>query len=162
MTLSCRNWFLRAVRSWTVIIAQTYGLGATLTPIQRLYFFGTFTYCRSRVTTASNGDPSIVPYSGDIYTLTTTATYALDAKTGLQAAYVFSRADYGENNAASGVPLGIDFTRNQLIVGLTRQITKRLSGALDYEFSEYSEPTSGGANNFTAQGIFATLVYKWQ
>ena len=142
--------------------AQTYGLGAALTPIQRLYFSGTFTYSQSRVTTASNGDPSIVPYSGDIYTLTTTATYALDAKTGLQAAYVFSRADYGENNAASGVPLGIDFTRNQLIVGLTRQITKRLSGALHYEFSEYSEPTSGGANNFTAQGIFATLVYKWQ
>jgi hypothetical protein len=60
------------------------------------------------------------------------------------------------------MPLGIDFTRNELIVGLTRQITKRLSGALHYEFSQYSEPSSGTANNFTAQGIFATLVYKWQ
>jgi hypothetical protein len=142
--------------------AQTYGFGVTLTPIQRLYFSGTFTYSQSRLTTASNGDPSIVPYNGNIYTLTTTATYALNVKTSLQASYAFSRADYGENNAAAGIPLGIDFTRNQLIVGLTRQLTKRLSGALHYEFSEYSEPSSGNANNFTAQGVFATLVYKWQ
>jgi hypothetical protein len=141
--------------------AQTYGLGATLTPIQRLYFSSTFTYSQSRAVTASNGDPSIVPCSGNIYTLTTMATYALDAKTGLQASYAFSRANYGENNAAAGMPLGIDFTRNELIIGLTRQITKRLSGALHYEFSQYSEPSSGNANNFTAQGIFATLVYKW-
>jgi len=140
---------------------QTYGFGATLTPIQRFYLSGTFTYSHSRAVTASNGDPSIVPYSGDIYTLTTTATYALNAKTSLQTSYAFSRADYGENNAAAGSPLGLDFTRNELIVGLTRQITKRLTGALHYEFSQYSEPSSGNANNFTAQGIFATLVYKW-
>lgn len=142
--------------------AQIYGFGITLTPIQRLYFTGTFTYSQSRVTTASNGDPSIVPYNGDVYTLTTTATYALNVKTSLQASYGFSRADYGENNAVAGMPLGMDFTRNRLIVGLTRQITKRLTGALHYEYSEYSEPSSGNANNFTGQGIFATLAYKWQ
>ena len=115
--------------------AQTYGFGATLTPIQRLYFSGTFTYSQSRVTTASNDDPSIVPYNGNVYTVTTTATYALNVKTSLQATYAFSRADYGENNAVAGTPLGMDFTRNRLIVGLTRQFTKRLSGALHYEFS---------------------------
>jgi hypothetical protein len=142
--------------------AQTYGFSATLTPIRRLYFSGAFTYSHSRATTASNGDPSIVPYTGNIYTLTTTATYALNAKTSLQTSYVFSYANYGENNAAAGLPLGLDFTRNELIVGLTRQLTKRLSGALHYQFSQYSEPSSGNANNFTAQGIFATLVYKWQ
>ena len=141
--------------------AQTFGFGATLTPIQRLYFSGAFTYSRSRAITASNGDPSIVPYNGNIYTLTTTAAYALNVKTSLQTSYAFSRADYGENNAAAGMPLGLDFTRNELIVGLTRQITKRLTGALHYEFSQYSEPGSGNANNFKAQGIFAMLVYKW-
>jgi hypothetical protein len=141
---------------------QTYGISATLTPIQRLYFYSAFTYTRSRGVSASYGDPSIAPYSGNIFTLSATATYALNAKTSLQAGYAFSQANYGQNNAAAGLPLGIDFTRNRLIVGLTRQITKRLSGALHYEFSQYSEPSSGGANNFTAQGIFATLVYKWQ
>jgi len=142
--------------------AQTYGLGATLTPIQRLYFSGTFTYSQSRLTTAANSDPSIVPYSGNVYMVTTTVTYALNAKTSLQTNYSISRANYRENNAAAGMPLGIDYTRNQLIVGLTRQITKRLTGAIHYEFSQYSEPSSRNVNNFTAQGIFATLVYKWQ
>ncbi len=142
--------------------AQTYGFGFTLTPIQKLYLSGTFTYSRSQVDTASNDDPSIVPYKGDIYTLTTTATYALNVKTSLLTSYVFSHADYGQNNAADGTPLGLNFTRNELIVGLTRQLTKRLSGALHYQFSQYSEPSSNNMNNFTAQGVFATLAYKWQ
>jgi hypothetical protein len=142
--------------------AQTYGLSATLTPIQRFYFSETFTYSRSRVTTASNGDPSIVPYSGNIYTLITTTTYALNAKTSLQTSYAFSYADYGENNAAAGVPTGLDFTRHEVLAGLTRQLTKHLTAALRYQFSQYSEPSSNNANNFTAHGVFATFAYKWQ
>ena len=105
---------------------------------------------------------SIVPYSGDIYTLNTTATYALNPKTSLQAGYIFSYANYGQNNAVAGLPLGINFTRDEVLVGVTRKLTKRLSCALHYQFSQYSEPSSGNANNFTAQGVFATLVYKWQ
>ena len=141
---------------------QTYGLSVTLTPIQRLYCSSAFTYTHSRAATASNGDPSIVPYSGDIYTISTTATYALNLKTSVQASYLFSYADYGQNNAAAGLPLGINFTRDEVLIGLTRQLTTRLSCALHYQFSEYNEPSSGSANNFTAQGVFATLVYKWQ
>lgn len=95
------------------------------------------------------------------FALTTTATYELNAKTSLQASYAFSCADYAQNNSAAGVPLGLDFTRHELIAGLVRQITNNLSGALRYEFSQYTEPSSGNANNFTAHGIFATLTYKW-
>jgi len=32
---------------------------------------------------------------------------------------------------------------------------------LHYEFSQYSEPSGGHLNDFTAHGVFATLVYKW-
>ncbi len=141
---------------------QTYGISVTLTPIQRLFLYNAFTYTHSRTVTASNNDPSIVPYSGDIYTLTTAATYALNPKTSLQASYIFSYANYGQNNAVEGLPLGVNFTRNEVLVGLTRQLTARLSCALHYEFSQYDEPSSGNANNFTAQGVFATLVYKWE
>lgn len=141
---------------------QTYGISATVTPWRQFYFTGAFTYSRSRATTADNGDPSIVPYAGNIFTVNAAATYVLNEKTSLQLAGNFSRANYSENNAAAGIPAGLDYTRNDLIVGLTRQLTKRLSGALHYEFSQYSEPSSGNANNFTAQGVFATLVYKWQ
>ncbi len=141
--------------------AQTYGLSTILTPFRRFYFSGAFTYSRSRTVTSDNGVSSVVPYDGDIYTLVTTVGYALNAKTGLQASYSLSQAGYGQNNAPNGVPLGLDFTRHVLIVGLTRQLAKNLSGALHYEFSQYSEPGSGNLNDFTAHGVFATLVYKW-
>ena len=32
---------------------------------------------------------------------------------------------------------------------------------LRYGFSQYSEPRIGNVNNFTANGVFATLSYKW-
>jgi hypothetical protein len=79
----------------------------------------------------------------------------------LQISYNFSRANYAENNDSAGIPAGLDYTRHDLIVGLTRKLTKNLSGALHYEFSQYAEPSDGNANNFTANGIFATLVYTW-
>ena len=45
-------------------------------------------------------------------------------------------------------------------LGLTRRIAKNLSGGLRYEFSQYQEPSSGSANNFRAQAIFATVTFK--
>jgi hypothetical protein len=140
--------------------AQTFGFSATLTPIRRFYFYGAFTYSLSRLTTASHGDPSVVPYSGNVYTVITTASYALNPKTGLLATYNFSRGDYGQHNTA-GVPLGIDFTHQQLLVGLTRRFSDRVSASLRYGFTQYSEPSSNNLNNFTSHGIFATLNYKW-
>jgi hypothetical protein len=141
--------------------AQTYGLGVTVTPLRQLYFSGAFTYGFSRAVTADNGDPSIAPYRGDIYTLTASATYALNPNTSLQAAYNFSSASYGENNGLAGVPLGLDYTRHDLSASLTRKFNTRVSGSLRYAFSQYSEPSSGTANDYTAQGVFATLTYKW-
>ncbi|HEV2318165.1 MAG TPA: hypothetical protein VGV18_00335, partial [Verrucomicrobiae bacterium] len=75
--------------------------------------------------------------------------------------YYFSAADYGQNNAASAVPAGLNYHRHDLIAGLTRQLTKNLSGTLRYEFSQYMEPSSGTMNNFTANGVMAVLSYRW-
>jgi hypothetical protein len=141
--------------------AQTYGFNATFMPIRQLYFSAMFTYSRARAATADNGDPSIAPYHGNIYTLTATATYALNPKTDLQAGYTFSRAAYAQNSAAAALPLGLDFTRHELLVSLTRRFSKNVTGMLRWQFSQYSEPGAGNANNFIASGIFATLAYKW-
>ncbi len=142
--------------------AQTYGLGLTVTPLRRLYFSGALTGGFSRAVTAANGDPSIAPYRGDSYTLNAAATYALNPKTGLRAAYDFSRAGYGQNNAVAGVPLGLDYARHDLSFGLTRQFNPRLAGSLRYVFSQYSEPGGGRANDYVAQGVFCTLICKFR
>ena len=136
------------------------GLALTFTPVSRFYFSGAFTYGYSRATTVST-EPEVVPYFGNTWTLNASAGYALNAKTRLNAGYLFSQATYDQNNSA-GVPLGLDFTRHELRAGLTRQLTKRLSGSLSYQFSQYREPGSGTVNNFTAHGVFAALAWKWQ
>ncbi|HEX4122240.1 MAG TPA: c-type cytochrome domain-containing protein [Verrucomicrobiae bacterium] len=140
--------------------AQNYGFGVTVTPVRRLYFSGAFTYSLSRAITADNGDPSVVPYRGNIYSLNAAATYALGLKSTVQAAYNFSRADYAENNAAAGLPLGLDYTRHDLSVSLTRKFSARLAGSLRYAFSQYTEPSSGNGNNYLANGVFCALTYK--
>jgi hypothetical protein len=140
--------------------AQIYGINAMLTPFRRFYFSGAFTYSRSYTDTATYGNAAVVPYQGDTYTVLASAAYALNPKTGLQATYSFSDADYGQS-VSPGMPLGLNFTHQVVVVGLTRRLTQNLSGVLRYEFSHYSEPSSGNLNNFTSQGVFATLIYKW-
>ncbi|MGA2244976.1 MAG: c-type cytochrome domain-containing protein [Verrucomicrobiota bacterium] len=140
--------------------ADNFGLELTFTPVQRVYFSGSATYSRDRTTTAGEDNIAVVPYAGDTWTLNASAGYVLNEKTSLNVTYAFSEASYSQNNTA-GLPLGLDFTRHELLAGIKRQLTKRLSGALRYEFSQYAEPSSGTVNNFTAHGIFATLSYRW-
>ena len=141
--------------------SQTYGLGATVTPWRQLYFSGAFTYSRSRTVTSDNGDPSLVPYEGDVVTFNAAATYALNPKTSLQLAYNISRANYSENNAVSGIPAGLDYLRQEVVISLSRKLTKHWSGVLRYEFSQYNDPGGGNLDNFTANGILASLVFQW-
>ncbi|HXF10688.1 MAG TPA: c-type cytochrome domain-containing protein, partial [Desulfuromonadaceae bacterium] len=139
---------------------ENWGLHVALTPVHRFYLSGNFTYGFSRTRTTPDAAPEVVAYSGNIYTVAAAAGYVINAKTELNAGYDFSKATYGQNNTA-GVPLGLDFTRNELWMGLNRQLTKNWSGTLRYQFSQYREPSSANVNNFTAHGIFATCMYRW-
>ncbi len=141
-------------------MANNFGLNLNFTPSQRFYISSSFTYSHSRTVAAGDQNSAVVPYRGDTYTVGASAGWALDAKTRLNATYNFSEAGYGQNNLA-GLPLGIDFTRHELLVGLTHQFSNRLSAALRYGFSRYLEPSGGNVNNFTAHGIFASVNYQW-
>ena len=141
---------------------QTWGLSTTLTPIQKLYFTESLTFDQTRLSTADNGDLSVAPYHGTIWTLSSSATYALNLKTDLSASYGFTRASYNQNPNAPVLPYGLDFTRHEVILGLTRRFSDRLAGALHYEFSQYAEPGVASVNNFSAQGVFASVSYKWK
>ncbi|MGA2281209.1 MAG: hypothetical protein ABSG80_12995 [Verrucomicrobiota bacterium] len=44
---------------------------------------------------------------------------------------------------------------------VARQGNGGVSGALRYGFSQYTQPSNGNVNNFTAQRIFASVNYKW-
>jgi hypothetical protein len=141
--------------------AHVYGISTTVTPFRRLAVSGAFTYSDSRILTLQTTDPAVVPYKGDVYAVTASATYALNDATDVRAAYSFSRADYGQDNIVGGLPLGLSYTRHALTLGLTRRVTNCLSTKFGYGFYQYREPSTGGVNNYTAHGIFATLMLRW-
>ena len=141
--------------------ANVYSANLMLTPIQRIYFSGTVSYSDTRTTTARNDDPSIVDYRGHTWTALGSVNAVLGARTDLQIVYSYSRADFAQDNFADGLPFGIDFTRHSLLAGISCKITERVTAGLRYGFYQYFEPTSGGVNDYTAHGVFATLAIKW-
>ena len=140
--------------------AHNYGLSATVTPIQNLYVSGSFTYGNSRISTLQVAEPAVVPYEGDVYSCYGSASYALNNMTQFQVAYSFSTADYGQDNIIGGLPMGLNYARHGLTVGITRRFSKFITARLGYGFFKYSEPSAGGFNDYTAHGVFATMVMK--
>jgi hypothetical protein len=140
--------------------AQTVAFNTVLTPWRRLFLSTTFSYQNARTSTWANDSPSVVPYQGNIYTVMASASYVLNQKTDLNASYSLSMADFAQDNAAYGLPLGIKYQQHALQVGIKRQIGKGNSFSVQYSFYHYNEPSSGGFNNFNAQAVFAMLSFE--
>jgi hypothetical protein len=141
--------------------ADVYGVNVTLTPWRRLYLFASATYQDSSTTTEHNGVTAVAAFRGHVYSALATANYVLNNQTDLKLTYDFSSADYSQNNVADGLPLGIDYQRHGVRVGLGRQFWKRFRANLEYAWFYYDEPSSGGFNDYTAHGVFGTLAMRW-
>jgi len=61
---------------------------------------------------------------------------------------------------ADGLPVGLKFQYHALLAGWNRRITPNVSTRLQYGFYHYGEPSSGGANDYTAHAVFASLVIR--
>lgn len=142
--------------------SHTFSINATLMPVPRLFLSATFSYEISSLVTAADGSPTVVPYRGDIYTVLASGTYVLSQTTDLFAGYFFSEADYGQNNFAAGLPLGIQYQRHSVQVGLSRRFKKNISVKLQYRFDYYDEPGSGGADNYRAHSVFGVLTFQFR
>ncbi len=140
--------------------SHIFSVNVTVTPTPRLYLSTMFSYQLSDATTMANGSPAVAPYRGNVYTLLAEGTYVLSKTADLFAGGFFSDASYGQNNFAGGVPLGIDYRERNFQVGLVRRLGKNASARLQYRFSCYNEPTSGGANNYTAHSVFGSVTFQ--
>jgi hypothetical protein len=130
-------------------------------PIPRLFLSTTFSYQISSLVTAADGSPAVVPYRGDIYTVLANGTYVFSQTTDLFAGYAFSEANYGQDNFAGGLPLGIQYQQHGVQVGLSRKFAKNVSTKLQYRFDYYDEPSNGRATNYRAQSLFGTLTFRF-
>jgi len=140
--------------------AHVYSINATITPWRRLYWSTSFSYSDSRLASLADGAGIVAAYEGDVYSVLSSGTFALNDRTDLRATYSFSRADYRQDNEAAGLPLGIYYDRHGLLAGLTRKFTQNLNGSLQYGFFRYREPTAAGANDYKAHAIMASLTLK--
>ncbi len=141
---------------------QIFSINGTLTPFARLFLNASLSYEDSTLTTFANGSPTVVPYHGNVYTILANATWVLSKNTDVFLGYFYSAADYGQNNYAKGLPLGIEYQRQTAQVGLTRRLGKNVSARLQYRLDYYNEPSSGGANNYIAHSIFGTLSFQFR
>lgn len=141
--------------------SHVYSLGAAWTPWRRLYLYSTFEFQDSRTVTEDHGNPSIVPFRGHTYSALLNGSYVLNPLTDLNLGYDFSYADYGQNNAPAGVPLGIDFRRHGVRAGLGRKFLKRFTANVQYMWWLYEEPSSGHYTDFTSHGVFGSVTARW-
>ena len=141
--------------------SNIYSISATVTPLQRLYLSGMFSYRESKLTTASNG--AFPPYEGEIFSVLASGTYILNQKTDLLVSYSFSYGDYspepGAPNLSRSPPLGLEYQQHALQAGLSHRFSKDFSARIQYGYYMYDEPPALGVNNYTAHMIFASLTY---
>lgn len=138
--------------------AQIYGVTAAYAPWHRLSLSSTLSYRQNRTSTGHNFSPVVVDYEGDMYSVMTSATVMLNAKTDLTAGYTYSWADYAQGNFDAGLPVGIAYDWHIVSAGLHRKIRKNISTNLQYRFYKYDQENSGGFYNYTAHGILASLT----
>jgi len=141
--------------------AHTFSMGHTLTPFRRWTLNASASYTDSRASSAQNGVASVVPWRGGIVSLQGSATFAWTAMTDLRLSHSYSRADYAQNNAAGGLPAGLEYDQHSLQAGLTTRLRRGAMVNLQYGFNRYTEPTGGNAYDYTAHSILGTLTLKW-
>ncbi len=142
--------------------AHIYSVNATMTPWRRLYLFTTFAYQDTRTVAADNFSPSVAPFRGNIYSVMASTSYVLTEPTDLHLTYDFSHADYTQANEEFGLPLGIDYQRHAVRVGLSHRFWKNFLARAEYAWFWYDEPSSGGFGDYVGHGVFATLNVRWQ
>jgi hypothetical protein len=140
--------------------AQIFSVSFTFTPWRRMQLLTTLSYQDVSCITLQNYSPAVVPYRGDTWSAYCYGRYALTPKTDLMAGWTFSTSDFQQNNFSTGLPLGIHYGLNAVQVGLASRCTKNLTAKLQYGYYNYTEPSSGGANDYTAHAVFASLNWR--
>jgi hypothetical protein len=139
---------------------STYSANVTLTPWRRWYLSTTLSYQESRTRTEDNGSLAVAPYRGDIVSVLANSTFAVTKRTDLTGNYSFSRARFGQHNAAGGLPLGIDYDLHGVQFGVMHRLNTNITAGVQYGFFQYDEPTAHGFNDYTAHMVFATLAVR--
>lgn len=142
--------------------AHHLSLGLTLTPWQRLHLATTVGWTTSESRSSINNGQESVPYEGDTWNVLNMATFVLDEKTDIIGSYLYSQADFEQGNQDFTLPLGMAYTRHAATAGFTRRLKHDRLLRIEYGYFTYDEPTLGGAADYTAHALFASLRIPWK
>jgi hypothetical protein len=139
---------------------HVYGTELTWSPRRRFHGMVGYSYSDSRMRTGVRDVGSVVPYRGDIRSVRARATYLVNDDTELRLSYSVARADFTQDNAPDGLPLGIRYEHHGLLAGVTRRFRENLSTTIQYGYFDYREPTSGRATDYRAHAVLATVTWQ--
>jgi hypothetical protein len=142
--------------------AHIYSAHVAVTPFRRLYLSATCSHTDSRITTFAQNSSAIVPYRGGSYAVLGSATFAWTEKTDLVARYTFSTADYEQDFATTGLPLGLRYRQHALLAGVKHRLTTNLTTLLQYGFFDYAEPSTNHSNDYTAHAVFGSVAWQFR
>jgi hypothetical protein len=137
--------------------SEIYSIATVLTPHPRVYFTGSFSYEPSQTRDLNSHSPTIGPYHGDTYSADASSTYVLSQNADFSLGWNFSEASYAQKNGPTVVPVDIRYQEHGVEAALARRFGKNVTARLQYNFDYYHEPSSGGAADFRAHTVFATL-----
>jgi hypothetical protein len=141
--------------------AHIYSVNVVLTPVRWLYFSSTISFSHSRTVAAQNGADYLAPWQGHVLSAQSSATVVLSTNASLRASYIYAKSDFGQGNAVTGLPLGIDYERHAAQLICSRRFARNLVASVGYGFYQYREPASGGAADYRAHAVFASPTVPW-
>jgi hypothetical protein len=158
--------------------ANIYSISATFTPLNRLYLTGFFSLTDSETSAYDHNSRSTIPFKNDVYTGMGSVVYGIDEKTDATLEYMFQRTSNFDNNSwnnasqpitypgytinvDTGLPMGIDSTRQVLSAGISRRITKNITARLRYGYFKYDESHNNDMNDYEAHMALATCAIRF-
>ena len=140
------------------IIAQD----VSWTPWSRLYLQAGFNYVLSETKTpASDVTQAILASQNNYWTLNFTSGLVLDQKTDLKVGFFYYRADDYTPNTSTGVSYDSGAEEYGVTATLVRRITDHLRVSLKYGFSQYSDASFGGHQDFNSHLVYSSLQYRF-
>jgi hypothetical protein len=141
--------------------AHSGGAGLSLIPWRRLHLNTSLTYTDSRLVTGNDDGAVLAPYDGWAASVLSSASWVATRSTDLQVTHAFARAEYQPQSLSEGLPLGMSYQRHAVSPAVIHRLSKHTTVTLRYGFFEYTEPTFGGARDYTAHLVMAGLTWQW-
>jgi hypothetical protein len=132
------------------------------TPWSRLYLQAGFNYVLSETKTpADEVTQAILASQNNYWTLNFTSGLVLDNKTDLKVGFFYYQAGDYNPSSTTGISYGSGAEEYGVTATLVRRITDHLRVSLKYGFSQYSDASFGGHQDFTSHLVYSSLQYRF-